>query len=107
MYLGRYVIYSNKAIIGKPHNTSWHAWLGLSCLGMYAIMGGMGALALDPDLGQLKTNKTIRLFHKLCGRVATVLGWVACLVGWYNLKGLNSTITLGIMVAAASWYLLK
>lgn len=34
---GLYTIYTNKERLGKPHWTSWHAWVGLLALGLWAV----------------------------------------------------------------------
>lgn len=78
---GWYVIYSNKEANGKPHLTTLHGKLGaISMLG-YLSLGIVGLLALHPDMGMLKTNKTVRFFHKWLGRGFTALSWYVCVLG--------------------------
>ena len=48
----RYVIYTNKIVLGKPHYTSWHSWTGLLGLGLFASMAIGGVAGLDPDWGR-------------------------------------------------------
>ena len=108
---GWYVIYSNKSASGKMHNTSWHAWVGLACIGLYTLMMLSGLLALHPDYGRYKANKTIRKHvrkaHTLAGRLATGLGFLACAMGWYTMKGEYSTMVLSLPIIAFAWLLLR
>lgn len=81
---GWYVIYSNKEMFGKPHLYTLHGKLGAAVMVGYLSLGVFGALALHPDFGILKTNKTIRFAHKWGGRVLTALAWLACVAGKLN-----------------------
>merc|ERR1712196_108379 len=91
---GWYVIYSNKERMGKMHNTTWHAWVGLACIGMYALMLLNGIVALHPDFGKFNTHKTIRAVHSYAGRLGTALGFLACAMGWYTMNGQRATVAL-------------
>ena len=87
---GWYVIYEQKEMNGKPHNTSWHAWSGLAVIGAY-VLGALGGLtALHPDTGVAR-GEGVRRAHKLFGRVATALAFGTLVSGWYKLGGLVST----------------
>lgn len=91
---GWYVIYEQKEMHGKPHNTSWHAWTGLGVIGFYAA-GALGGLtALHPDTGIAKTEPRFRWAHKLMGRFATALAFATLVSGWYKLGGAASTACL-------------
>ena len=46
---GWYVIYSNKNILGKPHLTSWHSWIGFAALIGWIAFALAGALGLHPE----------------------------------------------------------
>mmetsp|Transcript_32203 Transcript_32203/g.85911 ORF Transcript_32203/g.85911 Transcript_32203/m.85911 type:complete len:146 (+) Transcript_32203:341-778(+) len=83
---GWYVIYTNKDMYGKPHNTTVHAWCGIICLVGYASIGPFAYFALSPDWGFLRTNQTVRAGHKYGGRVLTALAWVTCLLGWMTMQ---------------------
>ena len=61
---GWYVIYQQKVMLGKHHNTSWHSWQGLLAIGGYLLGGTLGLCALHPDFGQWRTSKRVRLVHK-------------------------------------------
>eukprot|EP00658_Telonema_sp_P-2_P079535 TRINITY_DN770_c0_g1_i1.p1 TRINITY_DN770_c0_g1~~TRINITY_DN770_c0_g1_i1.p1 ORF type:complete len:143 (+),score=31.60 TRINITY_DN770_c0_g1_i1:229-657(+) len=63
---GWYVIWSNKEMSGKLHNTSWHAWGGLLCLGIYGTLALVGVVALHPDFGILTQHKAIRCDRCVC-----------------------------------------
>lgn len=78
---GWYVIYSNKELYGKPHLTTPHAKLGVVVMLGYLGLGAVGLLALHPDFGFLKTNKTVRFAHKWAGRAMTLLAWLVCVLG--------------------------
>lgn len=79
---GWYVIYTNKNAKGSPHNTSWHSWVGVTALLSWVGLAMVGMLALHPDFGALKSQKTIRFAHKWGGRFATGMGWLACFMGF-------------------------
>jgi hypothetical protein len=76
-----YVIYTNKEMYGKPHLISLHGKLGVGVMLSYFGLGAVGALGLHPDFGMLKTNKTLRLAHKVGGRIVTALAWACCVLG--------------------------
>eukprot|EP00965_Chrysotila_dentata_P083630 2759252-Pleurochrysis_carterae.AAC.5 len=62
---GWYVIYEQKRMLEKPHNTSWHAWTGLVVIFGFAT-GTVGSwIALHPDTGLRKGNK--RRLLQNCG----------------------------------------
>jgi hypothetical protein len=76
-----YVIYSNKEMMGKAHLMTLHGKLGAAVMVSYFGLGIVGSIALHPDFGVLKTNKTIRFAHKWGGRVVTALAWTSCVLG--------------------------
>lgn len=78
---GWYVAYTMKEMKGKAHLTSTHAQLGVVVLVGYLSLGVAGLLALHPDFGLMKTNKTVRAFHKWGGRFLTGLAWYVCVTG--------------------------
>jgi hypothetical protein len=79
-----YVIYSNKEMMGKAHLMTIHGKLGFVVMLSYFGIGIVGSAALHPDFGLMKTNKTIRLAHKVGGRVVTALAWACCVLGTCN-----------------------
>jgi hypothetical protein len=79
-----YVIYTNKEMYGKPHLISLHGKLGVGVMLSYFGLGAVGALGLHPDFGMLKTNKTLRLAHKVGGRIVTALAWACCVLGKFH-----------------------
>ena len=60
-------------------------------VGMVAIVGFVGLdvvgmLALHPDFGVLRTNKTVRTAHKYGGRVVMATGYAACVMGFNKMN---------------------
>eukprot|EP00310_Coccolithus_braarudii_P016899 CAMPEP_0183360060 /NCGR_PEP_ID=MMETSP0164_2-20130417/54154_1 /TAXON_ID=221442 /ORGANISM="Coccolithus pelagicus ssp braarudi, Strain PLY182g" /LENGTH=168 /DNA_ID=CAMNT_0025534321 /DNA_START=19 /DNA_END=522 /DNA_ORIENTATION=- len=82
---GWYVVYEQKRMLGKPHNTSWHSWMGVAVLLSYVVTACGSWWALHPDTGALKASKTIRRGHKLASRALTLLAWTTLLTGWYKM----------------------
>lgn len=78
---GWYVIYTNKEMNKKQHLTTYHAQLGIVVILGYVGLGFAGAVALDPQWGILKTNKTFRTLHKFAGRFLTATAWLVCVLG--------------------------
>jgi len=83
---GWYVIYSNKEMMAKPHNKTWHAWSGVTVLVGYIAMAPFSWVALNPTSGIFRTNKTIRVMHKWVGRFLSALAWFVCVLGWFNMN---------------------
>eukprot|EP00285_Hemiselmis_virescens_P010715 CAMPEP_0173390144 /NCGR_PEP_ID=MMETSP1356-20130122/14321_1 /TAXON_ID=77927 ORGANISM="Hemiselmis virescens, Strain PCC157" /NCGR_SAMPLE_ID=MMETSP1356 /ASSEMBLY_ACC=CAM_ASM_000847 /LENGTH=190 /DNA_ID=CAMNT_0014347469 /DNA_START=153 /DNA_END=725 /DNA_ORIENTATION=- len=84
---GWYVIYTVKNQNSKPHNTSWHAWAGVATVVSWILMAPFGYFAFNPTNGFARTNKTLRLVHKLGGRFLIALAWFTCFLGWYKMQG--------------------
>ena len=82
---GWYVIYTNKNMSSKPHNTTWHAWLGVVVLVGYMSMAPVSWLAFNPTSGFLRRHGTARLIHKWVGRALTVAAWLSCALGWFTI----------------------
>ena len=83
---GWYVIYSNKEMNGYPHLTSWHSWTGLFVLASFCGSSVFGLVALFPDWGVLKTNKSVRWMHKWGARVTIAVSWVTLVSGFIKLQ---------------------
>lgn len=79
VFLGFYVIYSNKEAYGKEHFTTTHGQLGLAVTLVYLGMALFSFPSLNVDWGIFKTNKQVRFAHKWTGRVATAAAWVCCM----------------------------
>ena len=103
---GWYVIYQQKVMLGKQHNTSWHAALGLFAIGGYALAAAGGLSALHPDWGVAKTNQKLRLAHKLSARTFTAVAFLALATGWSKQDGILTTGALSISLAVLAWVLL-
>ena len=102
---GWYVIYQQKIMLGKPHNTSWHALLGLVAIGGYALGALSGATALHPDWGVAKTVQPVRLAHKFVARASSLSAFAAIGTGWYKLGGAATTAALLAALALLAWRL--
>jgi len=76
-----YVIYSNKEMFKRKHLTTIHGKLGVAIMISYFMLGIFGAIALNPDWGLFRSNKTMRLVHKVFGRLSTAAAWFCCLLG--------------------------
>ena len=81
-----YVIHTNKDLAGKAHLLTLHGKLGAAVIIAYIGIGIFGAVALHPKWGILKTNKTLRLVHKLAGRATTWLAWTSCVLGFATFR---------------------
>lgn len=78
---GGYVIYTNKEMYGRPHLMTPHGKLGAFVILSYIGLGVAGAIFLHPDFGILKTNQSIRKFHKFAGLILTAASWLCCCSG--------------------------
>ena len=70
---GWYVIHTNKdmnnkGVGGSKHLLTVHGKLGAFVMVMYSLIAIGGAVALNPHNGILKTNKTVRYYHKYGGK---------------------------------------
>jgi Eukaryotic cytochrome b561 len=77
-----YVIYTNKNMQGKKHLTSIHGKLGAAVLLGNVSLATVGAVALNPNWGFMKTNKLFRKVHKISGRAVTAAAWLSCMFGF-------------------------
>ena len=83
---GWFVIYSNKNMQGKKHLTSIHGKFGMLVITLNFALAAMGAVALNPDWGFLKTNKNFRSIHKFFGRAITTAAWLSCAFGFMTVE---------------------
>ena len=89
---GWYVIREQKNMLGKPHNTSWHACFGLLALAGYGLGALGGWVALHPDFGVARRNAAFRRAHKWSSRGATAVALGSIVSGWSKLAGTTSTV---------------
>jgi len=82
---GWYVIHTNKNIAGKMHLATLHGKIGAAVLVSYFLVGIVGAVALHPDFGFMKSNQMIRFAHKWSGRLLTAGAWTSCVLGFNTL----------------------
>ena len=104
---GWYVIREQKVMLGKPHNTTLHAYIGLLALAGYGLGAIGGLIALHPDFGVARTNTRFRLVHKLSSRAATGVALAAIATGWYKLTGIVTTSLLGGLLLLLALLLLS
>ena len=83
---GFYVIYTNKINLGKDHFQSEHALYGLFGYVSYCSSNLVGALALHPDFGFLKTNQLIRKTHKYLSYIIMFVCWYAVVSGFTKME---------------------
>ena len=91
---GLYVIYQNKEMNHAKHLTTYHSWSGIFVLINCIALGLVGSIVLHPDFGMDKTNKTIRLAHKMFGRMILILAWATSFVGLYQMNVSNSMLAM-------------
>mmetsp|Transcript_8105 Transcript_8105/g.8258 ORF Transcript_8105/g.8258 Transcript_8105/m.8258 type:complete len:210 (+) Transcript_8105:18-647(+) len=104
---GYYVIYSNKEINHKTHLTTLHGKLGVLVLVNFLCFSIVGGVLLHPDWGLLKTNKTIRTFHKWGGRAFTATAWACSVLGFITMqKSLALQIVFGLPLLIGGFYVL-
>jgi hypothetical protein len=78
---GVYCIYLNKERNGYGHLKSQHSIAGVGVLCSCIALGMAGGVFLHPDFGVDKTNKTIRLGHKMASRIVLMLAWFTAFSG--------------------------
>jgi hypothetical protein len=78
---GVYCIYLNKERNGFGHLKSNHSIAGVGVLCSCIALGMAGGVFLHPDFGVDKTNKTIRLGHKMASRIVLMLAWFTAFSG--------------------------
>jgi len=89
---GWYIIYEQKNMLGKPHNTTWHSWQGLLACAGYGVGAAVGLAALHPDWGRCRTSKRIRLLHKGFSRASTAAALAAIGTGYSKLADRASSV---------------
>jgi hypothetical protein len=81
MMAGGYVSYAHKEAIGKAHYTSTHSWLGAAAMGGYLTSVIIATVTISPDYGLLKGNQSVRLAHKLGGKLNIAVACAAVFTG--------------------------
>lgn len=101
MAFGFYVIYSNKNMLGKEHFTTVHGIAGLVVVMGWVLMWAAGLTFLHPTYGlkSTKTNKLVRLGHKLGGRVMWIVACYACFTGFSTIE--KSQVKQALLVLAS------
>jgi hypothetical protein len=84
-------------MLGKKHLQTPHAIAGMSIFVSCIMIGMVGGVFLHPDFGMDKTNKTIRLAHKLSSRGLLMLAWFTAAMGLQQLT--NDVVTLAMYAA--------
>lgn len=83
---GLVAIYHNKNLWNKEHFTSLHGKIGIAVMALLLAPLLAGAVALHPDFGIDKTNKTIRKIHKVFSRILMAVAWGNSLYGLYGMR---------------------
>lgn len=85
VYMGFYVIYSNKSMLSKLHFQSTHSYLGVASILSFSS-SALGFFSLHPTYGLFKTDKRIRQVHKWSGKITVILLWFTCFMGFENVE---------------------
>lgn len=80
-FAGIYVIYRNKEMNGYGHLKTAHSQAGAAVVVTTVGLGLAGSIFLHPDFGVDKTNKTIRLAHKMVSRITLMIAWFTAFYG--------------------------
>lgn len=105
---GWFVIYSNKNIQGKKHLTSIHGKCGMLVILGNLALAVLGAVALNPDWGFLKTNKSFRSMHKFSGKAITAAAWLSCAFGFMTIeKDIYRRAAFFVPLLGMAYYVLK
>ena len=100
---GLYCIYKNKEIHNKPHLSSYHAVSGAVLFVLCVGFGLVGSVVLHPDFGVAKTNKQIRMWHKVGARLTLIFTWFTAILG---LSQLAPTNVVGLIMYGLPLFLL-
>jgi len=75
--------------------------LGISVFVMCFGLGMVGSVALHPDFGIAKTNKTIRFWHSTGARLVLIFAWLTAVLGLVQLVPANTAVlaTYGLPLA--------
>lgn len=93
-FSGMYIIYKNKENNGFKHLQTTHAWVGLFVMINCVGLGMAGGIILHPDFGIDKTNKTVRLAHKMASRLTLMAAWTNAFIGLYSMNVSNSMLVM-------------
>lgn len=91
---GLYCIYRNKENNGYEHLKTAHSRIGAFVVLNCIALGLAGGIFLHPDFGIVKTNKTIRFFHKTASRLVLIAAWITAFLGLFELTQDAVTIAL-------------
>ncbi|XP_066950209.1 transmembrane reductase CYB561D2 [Macrobrachium rosenbergii] len=84
-FIGYAVIYYNKEINNKPHNTSWHGFLGLIASVLFWIQLSVGIFAKYPQLlKNVMPLKRLRASHALFGMLIFISGMGAMILALWS-----------------------
>ena len=80
-----YVIWTNKAALGKNHNTTWHAWGGVFVLFLTNAQCILSSFSMWPGKSIIERAKD-RDLHILGGKVTFFSALITTSVGYYKLR---------------------
>ena len=81
-----YVIWTNKEMAKKHHNTTWHSWIGVGCLLMNNMQCIGSAVNLWPSKPKKERKPMDVTLHKWGGRILFIAICVALHLGFYTLR---------------------
>merc|ERR1712154_430239 len=81
-----YVIWTNKEMAKKNHNTTWHAWIGVACLAMNNLQCVGSAINLWPSKPKKDRKPMDITLHVLGGRILFIAIMLTLHLGFYKLR---------------------
>ena len=84
-----YVIYTNKNMAKKNHNTSWHSWIGVACLVLNNIQCISSMYSLWPNKSRKDIKPIDITLHKWGGRIMFIAILVTMHMGFYKMRSMK------------------
>ena len=81
-----YVIYTNKNMANKNHNTSWHSWIGLFCIILQNIQSFGSMYTLWPNKSRKNIKPMDITLHKWGGRFMFISVLITMHLGFYKMR---------------------
>eukprot|EP01084_Bolivina_argentea_P132357 233582_1 len=84
-----YVIWTNKGMQNKNHNTTWHAWIGVVCMVINNAQCVIAALGLGPQKAKEDRQPMDIKKHRIGGTVLFTLTMINCHIGYVTHVNFN------------------